>query len=204
MHESNTSKNIYKDICYIHNCLYIKTVFIRCYGNNKIMTCPPFKLYGGNNGFLGKKDTISKVSNVLNLCLKLTCVCCGSVVLDEWRFDPCCLVVFLPSFYNLLSEMSEPNFHGSLRKLSGCMAHSFLLTHSFYTFVWQQNASGSTVTSDNSIVGRNKLDVLKNKARSSLTSSLENIFSRVCVCVVRLYFISLWMGIDHLPHPCTE
>ncbi|XP_016410306.1 TBC1 domain family member 4-like isoform X6 [Sinocyclocheilus rhinocerous] len=42
----------------------------------------------------------------------------------------------------------------------------------------QQNASGSTVTSDNSIAGRNKLDVFKNKARSSLTSSLENIFSR--------------------------
>uniref|UniRef100_A0A8C1SKH1 TBC1 domain family member 4 n=1 Tax=Cyprinus carpio TaxID=7962 RepID=A0A8C1SKH1_CYPCA len=42
----------------------------------------------------------------------------------------------------------------------------------------QQNTSGSTVTSDNSIAGRNKLDVLKNKARSSLTSSLENIFSR--------------------------
>ncbi|RXN03191.1 TBC1 domain family member 4-like isoform X2 [Labeo rohita] len=42
-----------------------------------------------------------------------------------------------------------------------------------------QNASGSTVTSDNSSAGRNKLDVLKNKARSSLTSSLENIFSRV-------------------------
>uniref|UniRef100_A0A8C1SKW6 TBC1 domain family member 4 n=1 Tax=Cyprinus carpio TaxID=7962 RepID=A0A8C1SKW6_CYPCA len=41
-----------------------------------------------------------------------------------------------------------------------------------------QNTSGSTVTSDNSIAGRNKLDVLKNKARSSLTSSLENIFSR--------------------------
>uniref|UniRef100_A0A673I580 TBC1 domain family member 4-like n=1 Tax=Sinocyclocheilus rhinocerous TaxID=307959 RepID=A0A673I580_9TELE len=41
-----------------------------------------------------------------------------------------------------------------------------------------QNASGSTVTSDNSIAGRNKLDVFKNKARSSLTSSLENIFSR--------------------------
>uniref|UniRef100_A0A673I0B8 TBC1 domain family member 4 n=1 Tax=Sinocyclocheilus rhinocerous TaxID=307959 RepID=A0A673I0B8_9TELE len=52
----------------------------------------------------------------------------------------------------------------------------------------QQNASGSTVTSDNSIAGRNKLDVFKNKARSSLTSSLENIFSRVCVCVVRLCF----------------
>ncbi|XP_016316420.1 TBC1 domain family member 4-like isoform X5 [Sinocyclocheilus anshuiensis] len=42
----------------------------------------------------------------------------------------------------------------------------------------QQNASGSTVTSDNSIVGRIKLDVFKNKTRSSLTSSLENIFSR--------------------------
>lgn len=41
-----------------------------------------------------------------------------------------------------------------------------------------QNASGSTLTSDNSSVGRNKLDLLKNKARSSLTSSLENIFSR--------------------------
>ncbi|XP_052462184.1 TBC1 domain family member 4 isoform X5 [Carassius gibelio] len=42
----------------------------------------------------------------------------------------------------------------------------------------QQNASGSTLTSDNSSAGRNKLDALKNKARSSLTSSLENIFSR--------------------------
>ncbi|XP_067300069.1 TBC1 domain family member 4 isoform X2 [Pseudorasbora parva] len=41
-----------------------------------------------------------------------------------------------------------------------------------------QNASGSTLTSDNSGAGRNKLDLLKNKARSSLTSSLENIFSR--------------------------
>uniref|UniRef100_A0A9J7X8V6 TBC1 domain family member 4 n=1 Tax=Cyprinus carpio carpio TaxID=630221 RepID=A0A9J7X8V6_CYPCA len=46
----------------------------------------------------------------------------------------------------------------------------------------QQNASGSGMTSDNSSAGRNKLDALKNKARSSLTSSLENIFSRVCVC----------------------
>uniref|UniRef100_A0A8C2IDB2 TBC1 domain family, member 4 n=1 Tax=Cyprinus carpio TaxID=7962 RepID=A0A8C2IDB2_CYPCA len=45
-----------------------------------------------------------------------------------------------------------------------------------------ENASGSTMTSDNSGAGRNKLDALKNKARSSLTSSLENIFSRVCVC----------------------
>ncbi|KAK7154235.1 hypothetical protein R3I94_007554 [Phoxinus phoxinus] len=44
--------------------------------------------------------------------------------------------------------------------------------------VSQQNISGSTLTSDNSSAGRNKLDLLKNKARSSLTSSLENIFSR--------------------------
>ncbi|XDV30369.1 hypothetical protein PO909_033303 [Leuciscus waleckii] len=44
--------------------------------------------------------------------------------------------------------------------------------------VSQQNASGSTLTSDNSSAGRNKLDLLKNKARSSLTSSLENIISR--------------------------
>uniref|UniRef100_A0A9J7XHD5 TBC1 domain family member 4 n=1 Tax=Cyprinus carpio carpio TaxID=630221 RepID=A0A9J7XHD5_CYPCA len=42
----------------------------------------------------------------------------------------------------------------------------------------QVNASGSGMTSDNSSAGRNKLDALKNKARSSLTSSLENIFSR--------------------------
>uniref|UniRef100_A0A671PLE5 TBC1 domain family member 4 n=1 Tax=Sinocyclocheilus anshuiensis TaxID=1608454 RepID=A0A671PLE5_9TELE len=42
----------------------------------------------------------------------------------------------------------------------------------------QVNASGSTMTSDNSSAGRNKLDALKNKARSSLTSSLENIISR--------------------------
>ncbi|XP_051564440.1 TBC1 domain family member 4 isoform X2 [Myxocyprinus asiaticus] len=41
-----------------------------------------------------------------------------------------------------------------------------------------QNASASALTSDNSSVGRNKLDVLKNKAKTSLTSSLENIFSR--------------------------
>lgn len=169
-----------------------------------MMTCPPFKFYSGNNGLLGQKDTISKVSNALNLCFKLTCVCCGSVILDEWWFDPWCLVVFLPSFSNLLSEMSpsaERDFHGSLRKLSSCMAHSFSFTHSLYIFVWQQNASGSTVTSDNSIAGRNKLDVLKNKARSSLTSSLENIFSRVCVCVVRLYLSSLWMGIDPFTPP---
>ncbi|XP_056611491.1 TBC1 domain family member 4 isoform X2 [Triplophysa dalaica] len=38
-----------------------------------------------------------------------------------------------------------------------------------------QNAANTT-TSDNS--GRNKMDLFKNKARSSLTSSLENIFSR--------------------------
>ncbi len=177
---------------YIHNCLYIKTVVIWYHGNNEI----------------DKKDSISKVSNALNLCLKLTCIYCGSVVLDEWRFDPWCLVVFLPSFSNLLSEMSpsaERNFHGSLRKLSSCMAHSFSLTHSLYTFVWQQNASGSTVTSDNSIAGRNKLDVLKNKARSSLTSSLENIFSRVCVCVLCVYILVVYeWGLTHLPHPCTE
>uniref|UniRef100_A0A8C1SLV4 TBC1 domain family member 4 n=1 Tax=Cyprinus carpio TaxID=7962 RepID=A0A8C1SLV4_CYPCA len=47
-----------------------------------------------------------------------------------------------------------------------------------HVHIGEQNTSGSTVTSDNSIAGRNKLDVLKNKARSSLTSSLENIFSR--------------------------
>ncbi|KAK3542772.1 hypothetical protein QTP70_002973 [Hemibagrus guttatus] len=38
-----------------------------------------------------------------------------------------------------------------------------------------QNAVGSE---SSTAAGRNKLDVLKNKARSSLTSSLENIFSR--------------------------
>ncbi|XP_065107827.1 TBC1 domain family member 4 isoform X2 [Paramisgurnus dabryanus] len=38
-----------------------------------------------------------------------------------------------------------------------------------------QNASSNNTTFD---AGRNKLDVLKNKARTSLTSSLENIFSR--------------------------
>ncbi|XP_055071252.2 TBC1 domain family member 4 isoform X2 [Misgurnus anguillicaudatus] len=41
-----------------------------------------------------------------------------------------------------------------------------------------QNASSNNTTFDNSSAGRNKLDVLKNKARTSLTSSLENIFSR--------------------------
>uniref|UniRef100_A0A8C1IKR0 TBC1 domain family member 4 n=1 Tax=Cyprinus carpio TaxID=7962 RepID=A0A8C1IKR0_CYPCA len=47
-----------------------------------------------------------------------------------------------------------------------------------HVHIGEQNASGSTMTSDNSSAGRNKLDALKNKARSSLTSSLENIFSR--------------------------
>uniref|UniRef100_A0A8C2ICV9 TBC1 domain family member 4 n=1 Tax=Cyprinus carpio TaxID=7962 RepID=A0A8C2ICV9_CYPCA len=47
-----------------------------------------------------------------------------------------------------------------------------------HVHIGEQNASGSTMTSDNSGAGRNKLDALKNKARSSLTSSLENIFSR--------------------------
>nr|XP_055071251.1 TBC1 domain family member 4 isoform X1 [Misgurnus anguillicaudatus] len=41
-----------------------------------------------------------------------------------------------------------------------------------------QNASSNNTTFDNSSAGRNKLDVLKNKARTSLTSSLENIISR--------------------------
>ncbi|XP_062861487.1 TBC1 domain family member 4 isoform X2 [Trichomycterus rosablanca] len=42
-----------------------------------------------------------------------------------------------------------------------------------------QNSANITSGSENSnAAGRNKLDVLKNKARSSLTSSLENIFSR--------------------------
>uniref|UniRef100_A0A8B9I0L2 TBC1 domain family, member 4 n=1 Tax=Astyanax mexicanus TaxID=7994 RepID=A0A8B9I0L2_ASTMX len=40
-----------------------------------------------------------------------------------------------------------------------------------------QNTSNNTAS--DTAAGRNKLDVLKNKARSSLTSSLENIFSRV-------------------------
>ncbi|XP_022536340.2 TBC1 domain family member 4 isoform X1 [Astyanax mexicanus] len=39
-----------------------------------------------------------------------------------------------------------------------------------------QNTSNNTAS--DTAAGRNKLDVLKNKARSSLTSSLENIFSR--------------------------
>uniref|UniRef100_A0A8C1C5S5 TBC1 domain family member 4 n=1 Tax=Cyprinus carpio carpio TaxID=630221 RepID=A0A8C1C5S5_CYPCA len=47
-----------------------------------------------------------------------------------------------------------------------------------HVHIGEQNASGSGMTSDNSSAGRNKLDALKNKARSSLTSSLENIFSR--------------------------
>uniref|UniRef100_A0A672KV68 TBC1 domain family member 4 n=1 Tax=Sinocyclocheilus grahami TaxID=75366 RepID=A0A672KV68_SINGR len=47
-----------------------------------------------------------------------------------------------------------------------------------HVHIGEQNASGSTMTSDNSSAGRNKLDALKNKARSSLTSSLENIISR--------------------------
>ncbi|XP_072542368.1 TBC1 domain family member 4 isoform X2 [Salminus brasiliensis] len=49
-------------------------------------------------------------------------------------------------------------------------------THAHIGEAAPQNASNNT-GSDNS-PGRNKLDVLKNKARSSLTSSLENIFSR--------------------------
>ncbi|XP_048094959.1 TBC1 domain family member 4 isoform X4 [Alosa alosa] len=42
-----------------------------------------------------------------------------------------------------------------------------------------QNApSGGTSADNSSTAGRSKLDLLKNKARTSLTSSLENIFSR--------------------------
>ncbi|XP_075887234.1 TBC1 domain family member 4 isoform X3 [Nelusetta ayraudi] len=42
-----------------------------------------------------------------------------------------------------------------------------------------QNAAGSSSAADAAAAGsRSKLDVLKNKARSSLTSSLENIFAR--------------------------
>lgn len=185
----------------MHNCLYIKTVLIRCYGNNEIMTCPPFKFYSGNNGLLGQKDTISKASNALSLCFKLTCVmlcCCRRVMIcpDAW----------LPFFhhfkiYLVKCHQLQNTIFTDFSENSRCMAHSFSLTHSLCTFVWQQNASGSTVTSDNSIAGRNKLDVLKNKARSSLTSSLENIFSRVCVCVVRLCLSCVWMGIDPFTPP---
>uniref|UniRef100_A0A4W4EDM5 TBC1 domain family member 4 n=1 Tax=Electrophorus electricus TaxID=8005 RepID=A0A4W4EDM5_ELEEL len=42
-----------------------------------------------------------------------------------------------------------------------------------------ETAQSSTLTTElSSTAGRNKLDLLKNKARTSLTSSLENIFSR--------------------------
>ncbi|KAL4604984.1 TBC1 domain family member 4 isoform X1 [Arapaima gigas] len=41
-----------------------------------------------------------------------------------------------------------------------------------------QNAANNTASESSASTGRFKLDILKNKARSSLTSSLENIFSR--------------------------
>ncbi|XP_036395949.1 TBC1 domain family member 4 isoform X2 [Megalops cyprinoides] len=41
-----------------------------------------------------------------------------------------------------------------------------------------QNAPNNTTSENSTTGGRFKLDILKNKARSSLTSSLENIFSR--------------------------
>ncbi|KAI1899588.1 hypothetical protein AGOR_G00063340 [Albula goreensis] len=41
-----------------------------------------------------------------------------------------------------------------------------------------QNAPNNTTSESSTTGGRFKLDILKNKARSSLTSSLENIFSR--------------------------
>ncbi|KAL2081311.1 hypothetical protein ACEWY4_023164 [Coilia grayii] len=41
-----------------------------------------------------------------------------------------------------------------------------------------QNAPSGGASADNSTTGRSKLDLLKNKARTSLTNSLENIFSR--------------------------
>uniref|UniRef100_A0A8C9SKN4 TBC1 domain family member 4 n=1 Tax=Scleropages formosus TaxID=113540 RepID=A0A8C9SKN4_SCLFO len=44
-----------------------------------------------------------------------------------------------------------------------------------------QNAHNNIAPESSTSTGRFKLDILKNKARSSLTSSLENIFSRVCV-----------------------
>uniref|UniRef100_A0A8C9TXD3 TBC1 domain family member 4 n=1 Tax=Scleropages formosus TaxID=113540 RepID=A0A8C9TXD3_SCLFO len=44
-----------------------------------------------------------------------------------------------------------------------------------------ENAHNNIAPESSTSTGRFKLDILKNKARSSLTSSLENIFSRVCV-----------------------
>uniref|UniRef100_A0A8C9R3X6 TBC1 domain family member 4 n=1 Tax=Scleropages formosus TaxID=113540 RepID=A0A8C9R3X6_SCLFO len=44
--------------------------------------------------------------------------------------------------------------------------------------IGEQNTSNSTVSDSSATGGRFKLDIFKSKARSSLTSSLENIFSR--------------------------
>ncbi|XP_029113829.1 TBC1 domain family member 4-like isoform X1 [Scleropages formosus] len=51
-------------------------------------------------------------------------------------------------------------------------------THLHIGEVQQQNTSNSTVSDSSATGGRFKLDIFKSKARSSLTSSLENIFSR--------------------------
>lgn len=139
MYENNKNKNIYKNICiyicYKHNCLYIKTVLIRCYGNNEIMICPPFKFYSGNNGLLGQKDTISKASNALSLCFKLTCVvlcCCRRVMIcpDAW-------LSFFHHFkiYLVKCHQVQNTIFTDFSENSRCMAHSFSLTHSLCTFV---------------------------------------------------------------------
>lgn len=71
-----------------------------------------------------------------------------------------------------------------------------------------QNAANSSSAADGAATGsRFKLDILKNKARSSLTSSLENIFARVgllllAVCVA--VFISLMTRFLFLPLPKTD
>lgn len=56
--------------------------------------------------------------------------------------------------------------------------------------VLQSAASGSSAADAAATGSRFKLDVLKNKARSSLTSSLENIFARVRLLSPVLFFFS--------------
>ncbi|XP_062982088.1 TBC1 domain family member 4 isoform X2 [Elgaria multicarinata webbii] len=51
-------------------------------------------------------------------------------------------------------------------------------THMHIGDVPMQNASNNTIPENAASGGRFKLDILKNKAKKSLTSSLENIFSR--------------------------
>lgn len=66
---------------------------------------------------------------------------------------------------------------------------------------WQNAATSSSAADSSASGSRFKLDVLKNKARTSLTSSLENIFARVGVRT-HSFIIESTLAALPIPLPC--